>query len=500
MQDILIQVDNQAIQRLDRIFKLQKEAFLKNPYPTAAERIENIKKVEPMLRKYRHQILDALNEDFGGHSKEMGDLVEILGMFERAKYNISKVKSWMRPVSKAVHPITMGNSKAYVKYQPKGVVGNMVSWNFPFDIAIGPMLDALAAGNRMIIKPSDAAPACGKVLQEMIEDTFSEDLVSVVNGELELAKYFATLKWDHLLYTGSGNVGKKIMQAASENLVPVTLELGGKCPVILDSNAITDENIAEIAGVKVVKRGQMCVTADYCLVPESKLEDFVSKLENYFRNNFSENNAAAHSCGIITQRHLNRLGGLVQEAKDKGTRVIQIGDAVSGDNRHMSFYLVVNPSDDLGMIKEEIFGPILPIKSYQTTQDILDYVNKGDRPLGLYIYSKDKKFIDTITTNTHSGGVAINAIALQAAVPSLPFGGIGPSGMGVHHGEEAFKEFSNPRGYFVKGKGGTFDLITAPYNQKSRDFIENVGYASLGKQALFAIKRLPRMVFERIFS
>ena len=459
-----------------------------------------MKRIPKMLRRNREKILNALEEDFQGHSRHQGDLVEILGMLDRAKYNIANVKKWMKPTRREVNPVTLGSSKCYLKYHPKGVVGNMVSWNFPFDIGLGPTLDLLAAGNRVIIKPSDLSPACGKVLEEIIGETYDEDQVAVVNGGLDLAIHFPSLKWDHLVYTGSGVVGKKVMEAAARNLVPVTLELGGKSPVVIDKNAITDKTIADIAGVKVVKRGQMCVTTDYCLVPESHLAVFAEKMIRHFQQHFAKDNGSAHACGIITERHLNRLQSLVEEAKDAGASVTQIGSDLNGTDRNMPFYVVVDPPENLRIMQEEIFGPILPIVPYRDTQDAIDYINKGDRPLGLYIFSKDPAFIEAIAENTRSGGVAVNIAALQAAQPSLPFGGVGESGMGIHHGIEAFREFSNPRGYFVKGKGGTFGAITPPYDASTDHLIEKVGYASFGKQVLFALKTLPKNILARLSS
>lgn len=492
--------DQAAIARLQSIFESQKKAFQQNPYPSAKERIELMGRIPKMLRKNREKILQALIEDFGGHSRQQGDLVEILGMFDRAQYNISNVKKWMKPVNKAVNPVTLGSSKAYLKYHPKGVVGNMVSWNFPFDIGFGPTLDALAAGNRVIIKPSDLSPACGKVMEEMIAETFDENQVAVVNGGLDLAIHFPSLKWDHLVYTGSGVVGRKVMAEAAKNLVPVTLELGGKSPVIIDESGITDKAIADIAGVKVVKRGQMCVTTDYCMVPEDRLEEFSAKMIQHFENNFTEGNGCDHACGIITERHLKRLQELVDEAKASGAQVTQIGADLDGSNRDMPFYIVVNPSNDLKLMQEEIFGPILPIVPYKNTQDAIDYINAGDKPLGLYIFSKNQDFIDAIAENTQSGGVAVNIAALQAAQPSLPFGGIGESGMGHHHGIEAFREFSNPRGYFIKGKGGTMNAITPPYGASTDQLINEVAYAPTGKQLMFALKTLPKNLMARIMG
>ncbi len=490
--------DELSIQELQRIFELQKKAFICNPNPTANERIELMQRVEGMLRKYRGKMMEALATDFGGHSTQQADLIEILGMFERAKYNIAHVKKWMQPIAKEVNSITYGSSKAYVQHHPKGVIGNMVAWNFPFDIAIGPMLDQLCAGNRIIIKPSDLAPACGELLKEMIADTFDENQVAVVTGGLELAKTFPSLKWDHLVYTGNGTVAKQIMKLAAQNLVSVTLELGGKNPVIVDEDSITDEAISEIAGVKAVKRGQMCVTADYCFVPEKHLETFVCKLANYYRQHFSDNNGASHCCGIINDRHILRLQSLLDEAQEAGVEVIQAGNDMKNGDRNMPFYVVVNPPTHLKMMQDEIFGPIIPVISYKNIDEVLSFINQGDKPLGLYVYSKNKAFIDNISQNTQSGGFSVNAIAMQAALPSMHFGGTGGSGMGGHHGVEGFREFTNARGYFVRGKGGIFATIMPPYSPETNDFIENVGYAPLGKQALFALKMLPKNLWAKL--
>jgi coniferyl-aldehyde dehydrogenase len=489
----LAPLDQAAMQELRRVFHLQKAAFRRDPYPSAQQRMALMQRVPGMLRKHRAKILQALDADFSGHSQDQGDLLEILGMFDRAKFNIDHVAKWMKPVRKASNPVTQGDSKAYIKYQPKGVVGNMVSWNFPFDIAIGPMLDQLGAGNRVVIKPSDLSPACGQLLHEMCKETFDEDQVAVVNGGIEFARYFPTLPWDHLVYTGSGAVGRQVMLAAAANLVPVTLELGGKCPAVIAPDSLLDERtIATVAGIKVIKRGQMCVTVDYCLVPESGLRAFTDTLAAYMSAHFAKNNAAPHACGIINDRHVARLGKLIDEAKAAGTQIIQIGADLRPGQRDMPFYLVVDPSDDLALMQQEIFGPILPIKTYRATADAIAYINKGDRPLGLYVFGKDRAFIDQVTRQTSSGGVAVNIIAMQAGQPSMGFGGSGASGMGRHHGEEGFREFSNPRGYFERGAGGTLDWIVPPYGAGTRTLIDEVAYAPMGQQALFALKQLSK--------
>jgi coniferyl-aldehyde dehydrogenase len=487
-----------AQQRLARIFALQKTAYLNAPNPSADVRIDRMRRIPVMLRKHREAILAALDADFGGHSRELGDLIEILGMVDRAEFNIHNIAKWMKPIPKTVNPVILGKSKAYVQYQPKGVVGNMVSWNFPFDIGLGPTLDALGAGNRVIIKPSDLSPACGRVLQDMVAETFDENEVAVVNGDIELAKHFPTLSWDHLIYTGSGTVGREVMKAAAANLVPVTLELGGKCPTVIDAEAALDAlTIETVAGIKAIKRGQMCVSVDYCLVPETSLLAFTQALAAYMNAHFGKNHGAQHSCGIVSDRHMARLNQLVQDARDSGAEVIQIGDDLLPGDRHMPFYLIVNPSDDCAVMREEIFGPLLPIKTYQDTQDAIRQINAGDRPLGLYVFSKNRQFIDEVTQNTHSGGVAINTIAAQAAMPSMGFGGSGGSGMGRHHGEEGFREFSNPRGYFVREAGGVVDWVRPPYGEGTQKLIHEVAYASTAKKLQFAIPQLIKNLFAK---
>lgn len=478
------------LNRLNTIFDLQKEAFARDPSSSAEQRIEWLSRIPTMLRRRRKDILDALAADFGGHSQAQGDLLEILSAMERAKFNAENVKRWMKPIKKASNPITQGDSKVYIQYEPKGVIGAMIPWNLPFDIALGATVDALAAGNHIIIKPSQLVPHSGQLLDAMIHETFEEDRVAVVNGGLDLAKVFPMLPWDHLIFTGSSAVGKQVMRAAAENLVPVTLELGGKNPTIVGEDSAEDPlTIATIAGFKVMKRGQMCVAPDYCLVPAGKLDAFVAALSAHMRVHFVDDNARPHACGIIDERHVERLQDLLDDARLKGARIIQIGE---GAGREMPFHLVVDPPDDAEMLRYEVFGPILPIMTYQTTADAIGYVNAGEPPLGLYVFSRDRAFIDAIVKGTRSGGVAINTIAMQAGQPSMAFGGIGASGMGRLHGEEAFRELSNPRGFFERGAGGTIDWAVPPYGDMTRYLIDKVAYADLPSQLKFALKMLPR--------
>lgn len=484
-------------ERLDRIVALQRDAFRRNPNPSAAERIEWMRRVPPMLRTNRERILAAVDADLGGQAHDETDLFEIIGPSERAKYNIAHVRGWMKPSPRASNPVTQGSSRSYIRYQPKGVVGNMVTWNFPFDIALGPTLDALAAGNRVVIKPSEHTPECGRVLTEMVAETFEEDQVAVVTGDLEFARRFSSLPWDHLVYTGGSGAGREVMRAAAANLVPVTLELGGKNPTVVGRDKVDDlATIAMIAGAKMLKRGQMCVTADHCLVPQDRLAEFTDALVAYLRDAFGRDNAA-QTCWVVNDAHVARLSALVDEARRSGAEVIQIGEA-SGNSRMMPFFVVVDPDDDLALMRDEVFGPILPITTYRSAQDVIDRVNAGDRPLGLYVFSDDEDFVRDITEHTQSGGVGVNIVAMQAGQPSMGFGGVGASGMGRHHGEDGFREFSNPRGYFERRAGGTLDLLRPPYGDGTRRLIHDVAYGSTVQQLKFAAEVLPRNLFARV--
>lgn len=314
----------------------------------------------------------------------------------------------------------------------------------------------------MIIKPSEFTPATGALLAKMIKETFPEDLVTVVNGGLDLSKRFTQLKFNHILYTGNPAVGKIVMGEAAKNLVPVTLELGGKCPVIMTKGSVNDDNIENILGAKMLKNGQMCISADYVLVPRSDVDTFTNAAEKLFNEKLSDYAISKDNAGIISERHLNRLTKMVQDAEKAGVKSIKLGGEPAKDNpkRQLPLTLLVNPPRGLDVMTEEIFGPILPIVPYDDIEAAIDEINDGERPLGLYVFSDNLEEADKIINNTNSGGAAVNCVAMQGALPALGFGGSGNSGMGRHHGIEGFREFSNPRGVFTRAKGNQ-DMIGA---------------------------------------
>lgn len=337
----------------------------------------------------------------------------------------------------------------------------------------------LAAGNRVIIKPSEYTPATGTLLARMIKAAYPEDLVAVVTGGLDLAKRFPQLRFDHILYTGNPTVGKIVMGEAAKNLVPVTLELGGKCPAIMTPGSVTTENVKGVLGVKMIKSGQMCISVDHVFCPRSEVESLISEAETYFKDNLSDFAVSPDNTGMISERHLGRIRRMLTQATDAGVRSITLGgkDSASATTRQLPLTLVVDPPKHLNIMTDEIFGPILPIIPYDNLPMVVNEINHGERPLGLYVYSDDLAAANEVINKTNSGGASINCAAIQGALPALGFGGSGNSGMGRHHGVEGFREFSNPRGVFTRGRPGE-DLIsvfTPPY-AKGLQLVVEGGY------------------------
>lgn len=460
-------LDAAAITELQVAFTAARRAFGTNRSPTLAERRSRIESLVHMMLTNRERISAALSSDFGAHPVPASDLIEVLGVVGRAGYVLQHLEDWMRPSARAADTAVFGTADAYIQCQPKGVIGNIVPWNFPFDLSVGPLIEMLAAGNRVIVKPSEYTPACGALLREMVTEAFDPSLVSVSLGGHDLAQHFASMPWNHLLYTGSPNVGRQVMAAAAPNLTPVTLELGGKCPAVMTPGSVTARNVESVIGTKVIKNGQMCISVDYCLVPRKDLQRFAD-LALAFMNTASPHYSRGPDCtGIISLRHLDRLEGLLQEARERHSRIVPLepDGRVDRATRRMPLSLVIDPAADLRLMQEEIFGPILPVVPYDDVADAVAMINAGERPLGLYVFGEDRPLIDRILGDTSSGGAAVNACAIQGALPSLAFGGVGMSGMGRHHGIEGFREFSNPRGIVVRGTGDIIDAFYAPYSK-----------------------------------
>ena len=457
--------DGAAIADLAVAFAAQNSSFSTDRNPSIEVRRERLMALIGMMMANREKIGDALIADFGAHPRPASDLIEVLGVVGRAQYVLEHLEEWMTPASRHTDAALHGTAQAFVQYQPKGVVGNIVPWNFPFDLSVGPLTEMLAAGNRVIIKPSEYTPACGALLAEMVAAAFDSAVVHVVNGGLDLAQAFSATPWDHLLYTGSPNVGRQVMQAAAANLTPVTLELGGKCPAIMTPGSVTAANVESIIGTKIIKNGQMCISVDYALVPRGEVDAFVDHAQAFMAEAAPDYARGDEVTGIISPRHLGRLTDMLAEARERQNRIVTLeaDDSADATGRRMPMSLVINPSPDLRIMQEEIFGPILPVVPYDDLDAAIDDLNAGERPLGLYVFGDDDRLTRDVLDRTHSGGACVNTCAVQGALPSLGFGGSGMSGMGRHHGIEGFREFSNQRGVVIRGEGDMIAAFYSPY-------------------------------------
>ncbi len=466
--------DEAAIVDLHAIVARQRAAFLRDPFPSLEERQSLLGALAGMLIGHREEIEAAMNSDFGVHPKLAADLIEVLGPAGRAGYAAEQLGAWMEPEARPVDPALYGSGRAYVQPQPKGVVGNIVPWNFPFDLSVGPLVEMLAAGNRVVIKPSEYTPACAELLRDMVHATFDRDRVDVVVGGLELARAFTHIRWDHLLYTGSPGVGREIAKAAAEQLVPVTLELGGKCPAIIAPDSVDAESVHQILATKALKNGQMCISVDYCLVPRDQLERFAALAVEYTREAMPDYSSSPSCTGMISNRHLRRIEQLLADATERNcdVRPLEEGTEDNSATRQLPMTLVIDPPDDLALMQEEIFGPILPVKAYETVEEATDYINAGERPLALYVFAHDHQLADGILQTTTSGGACVNCAAVHGALPSLPFGGVGQSGTGRHHGVEGFREFSNLRAVYVRGEGDMIEAFSPPYGPAAQAVVD----------------------------
>ena len=448
--------DQEAIADLHAAIACQRAAFAEDRAPDLPKRRCRLEALIAMMLTHREAIGDALIADFGAHPRPASDLIEVFGVVGRAQYVPEHLEEWMRPEPRDADPAIFGTARASVQRQPKGVIGNIVPWNFPFDLSVGPLVEMLAAGNRVVIKPSEYTPARGTLLRRMIAEAFDPGLVHVVVGGRVLSKAFAASAWDHLLYTGSPAVGREVMAAAARNLTPVTLELGGKCPALLAPGMVDSTSVGSVIGTKLIKNGQMCVSVDYAFVHRAEIEAFARLARAYMDTLSPSYSNGDDRTRIISGRHAERLQGLLDEAAARQTRIVPLEEPTPIDP--------IDPPAELKMMREEIFGPILPVVPYDDLDDAIAAITAGDRPLGLYIFAEEGVAGDVIS-RTHSGGVTVNGCAMQSALPSPGFGGSGMSGIGRHHGIDGVREFSNARGVGVRGSGDTVDAFYPPYTR-----------------------------------
>ncbi|WP_194789613.1 coniferyl aldehyde dehydrogenase [Pseudomonas sp. UFMG81] len=449
---------------LDAVFSAQRQAFADNPMPPAAQRRQWLKHLREALVSEQETLIAAIDSDFSGRSRDETLIGELLSSVQGLRDAERHLQRWMRPSRRKVG-LAFQPASAKVLYQPLGVVGVIVPWNYPLFLAIGPMTGALAAGNRVMLKLSEATPATGLALKALLERVFPADLVSVVLGEVEVGQAFARLPFDHLLFTGATSVGRHVMAAAAQNLTPVTLELGGKSPAIVSAEVPLDAAAERIAFGKTFNAGQTCVAPDYVLVPRERLEAFADAYQRAVQRMFPRLADNPDYSAIINQRQFERLERLLVDARERGAQVRDLYPGEPRQGRRLPPHLLLAVNDSMQVMQDEIFGPLLPLVPYDHLDDALAYVNQRPRPLALYYFGYDRAEQARVLRDTHSGGVCLNDTLLHVAQDDLPFGGIGPSGMGHYHGHEGFQTFSKAKAVLTKQRFNAARVIYPPYGK-----------------------------------
>lgn len=461
---------NEDSSRMTALLQRQRSAFLHDGPPGLPLRKARLARLRAAVLAHREVLKDAVSADFGHRSRHETDMMELAAVIQAIDYLSSHLRRFMKRERRHVH-LFYRAGRAYVEYQPLGVVGVMAPWNYPISLTLVPLATALAAGNRAMLKPSELTPRTSAALRHMLAGAFAEDEVAVVLGGPEVGAAFSALPFDHLLFTGSTQVGRKVMQAASDHLVPVTLELGGKSPAIVARGHVNERTLHGIVFGKLANAGQTCVAPDYTLVHEDDLEAFVAQYAATVRRFYPQGPASPDYTSIVSDRHYDRLRRLVEDARRRGARVVEVGQMgeypadVPGRERTLVPTLVVNPGDDAPLMQEEIFGPVLPVRSYRSIDEVIAYVNARPRPLALYYFGAQDRDCARLLARTTSGNVGINNTLMHVAQDDLPFGGVGPSGMGAYHGIEGFRAMSHAKGVFVQGRWNFPGLLHAPFGK-----------------------------------
>jgi coniferyl-aldehyde dehydrogenase len=437
------------------LFASQATVFAAAPYPSAAERRANLTRLLRAILGHQDELATAIDHDFAGRSRDEVLFSEIYVAVNAIRHARSNVKRWMAPRPRHVG-WPLQPARAWVLPQALGVVGIIVPWNYPVFLSMAPLAGALAAGNRVMLKPSEYTPETSALLARIISETFSPDLVAVTLGDSTVGRAFAQLPFNHLLFTGATSVGRDVMRAAAEHLTPVTLELGGKSPALVAPDANLARAAADIVYGKLLNSGQTCIAPDYVLVPGASLRPFVEALRKAVERYYPD----AQYTSIINGKQHQRLLGYLEEAAARGVETITLNAT-----RGLAPTIFINPPDDLKVMREEIFGPILPLKTYDSIDQAITYVNQHERPLALYLFTRSQSTIDSVLTRTISGGVCINDTLLHIAAEDLPFGGVGASGMGHYHGQEGFDTFSKLKPVFRRRWLGLGRMLRPPHSR-----------------------------------
>jgi coniferyl-aldehyde dehydrogenase len=442
------------------------------PMPDWATRAHRLRALEKMLLEQREAFAAAINADFGCRPREETDLLEIYPSLSAIRHTLSKGRRWMKPRRRLADLLFLP-ARTEMRPQPRGVVGIIVPWNYPLYLAVGPLVDALGAGNRAMLKMSEFTPRFSALFAEQVARHFKPDEVTVVTGDAEVAQAFSALPFDHLLFTGSTAVGHHVMRAAAANLTPVTLELGGKSPAIVGPGARFEHAVERIMFGKLVNAGQTCIAPDYVLLPRARVAEFIDTASRTVARMYPQLAEGGQYSSIVSDRQYQRLVGLRDGAVAAGASVHPLS-ASSEDaaRRLLPPQLLGNVTDEMAVMREEIFGPLLPLLPYDTLDEAIAYVTAHPHPLALYLFEQDAARIEKVLSNTHAGGVSVNDTIYHIAQHDLPFGGVGNSGTGGYHGEAGFRTFSHIKPVFHQARVNGAGMLNPPYGSRFRRMLE----------------------------
>ncbi|SNS84254.1 coniferyl-aldehyde dehydrogenase [Noviherbaspirillum humi] len=457
---------------LRQLFDQQRAAFARGA-PDYTRRMQALQTLRDGVRSRQEELLQAVSDDFGGRAHEETLLLELFPLYDQIRHARRHLKAWMKR-RRVGSSWFLQPSRAFYQYQPLGVAGIIGAWNYQLLLTLGPLVDAIAAGNHVILKPSEITPRSAAVIAAIIVERFPPDYVACITGGTDVAGAFTALPFDHLFFTGSTRVGKLVMQAAAENLTPVTLELGGKSPAIIHESYPMAQAAERIMSGKLINAGQTCVAPDYVLVPAGREQEFEREARRIAATLYPQYAGNGDYTRIVGERHYQRLQSLLDEAATQGARIVPLGAqerSASPADKLIVPTLIFNAGEGTMLMREEIFGPLLPVVAYASLDEALAYVNARPRPLALYYFDQDRRRVDHVLANTLSGGVTVNDCLLHLGQHNLPFGGVGPSGMGHYHGFDGFQTFSKKRGVMVQSRFAGNAMLRPPYGKRKRGLI-----------------------------
>jgi coniferyl-aldehyde dehydrogenase len=457
-----------ALAPLQQAFERMRDASRRDAFPKHAVRIDRLARLAKMTRRHAQHIIDAISADFGNRSAHETLIADLLSVDESIRHARRHLRRWM---SAKRMPTDIKYRPGYNRLipQPLGVVGVVAPWNYPYQLSMLPAVAALAAGNRVMIKPSEVTPRTGELMARIVAETFSDDEVAVFPGDAAVGGAFVELPFDHLFFTGSAAVGRMVAQAAAKNLTPVTLELGGKSPVIVDADSDFEKIMPMIAIGKLFNAGQTCIAPDYALVPRARVEEFAAAMQRAVAKLYPTLAGNRDYSSIVSDRHYARLTGLVQDARSSGAKIVEInpaGEKLDPATRKIAPTLILDASEAAAVAHEEIFGPLFPLVGHDGVDDAIRYVNERPRPLALYWFGSSSANRDRVLHETRAGGVTVNGCLTHFAQEAQPFGGVGESGYGTYHGEHGFRTFSKDKPVYYQSRLGLLPMLLPPYGRR----------------------------------